>query len=179
MDVNVPDALLGRLGQLLQDFEAFVVRRGFITRRVKKPPGGHVTPWWLYVRMDDRAPSRSFVQFGETRHDEVNPVPHLWTRAKEAYRKDAMTLLRAFMAAAEWRATLPPPPHRPPPRPFKVALASFEPAEYGTNYLALSEGDCVEGVDAPAAGQGWAYGRIVSTEGRRSEPGWHPPPFVR
>lgn len=83
------------------------------------------------------------------------------------------------MAAAEGKALLPPPPLRRVPRPFKVALATFEPAEYGANYLALSAGDYVEEIDAPEPGEGWAYGRIVSTDGERSEPSWYPPSFVR
>ena len=101
MDVNVPGALLGRLGQLLGEFEGFLQRKGYTTRRQDKEPGGHITPWWLYVRLENRAPVKSEVQFGETDFADVNPAPHLWTRAKECYRKKALGLLREFMAVIE------------------------------------------------------------------------------
>ena len=178
VDVNVPERLQGRLGQLLKDFEVFAQRRGFVTKRVEKESGGHLTPFWVYVRLDERAPSRSLVQFGETRHDEVNAVPHLWTRAKEAYRCKALSLLRAFVANAEM-AALPPPPQRPVPVPYKTCVAAFDPAEYGAEYLTLSEHDFVEEIEAPTAPEGWAFGRIVYADGGHSEPGWYLPAFAQ
>ena len=179
MDVIVPPLLRSRLGHLLGDFEGHVQRSGYITRRRDKEPGGHVTSWWLYVQLDAQAPAKGEVQYGETDFARVNPSPHLWTRAREGYRKKALKLLQDFIAAAEEKAMLLSPPLRPVPRPFKVALATFEPAEYGANYLALSAGDYVEEIGAPEPGEGWAYGRIVSTDGERSEPAWYPPSFVR
>ena len=62
VDVNVPERLQARLGHLLKDFEAFAQRRGFVTKRVEKESGGHVTPFWVYVRLDERAPSRSLLK---------------------------------------------------------------------------------------------------------------------
>ena len=118
------------------------------------------------------------MQYGETDFAEVNPSPHLWARAKEAYRSEALRLLREFVAHAEGRTTPPPPPQRPAPRPFKVAHASFAPAEYGADYLTLSEGDYVEEMDAPVAPEGWAFGRIVYSGGQRGQLGWYPPSFV-
>ena len=179
MDVIVPDALRWRLGQLLDEFEGFLQRKGYSTRRQDKEPGGHVTAWWLYARLDNRAPAKSEVQYGETDFAEVNPSPHLWARAKEAYRKEALRLLRKFVAATEEMSTLPPPPHRPAPRPLKVCLATFDPIDYGAEYLALAVGDSVEEMQAPTLGEGWAYGRVVHADGGRSECGWFPPAFVR
>ena len=131
------------------------------------------------MQLDVQAPAKGEVQYGETDFARVNPSPHLWTRAREGYRKKALKLLQDFIAAAEEKALLLSPPLRPVPRPFKVALATFEPAEYGANYLALSVGDYVEDIGAPEPGEGWACGRIVSTDGARSEPAWYPPSFVR
>ena len=71
------------------------------------------------------------------------------------------------------------PPLRPVPRPFKVALATFDPIVYGAEYLALAVGDSVEEMQAPTLGEGWAYGRVVYSDGGRSECGWFPPAYVR
>ena len=101
-----------------------------------------------------------------------------WTRAKEAYRCKALSLLRAFVANAEM-AALPPPPQRPVPVPYKTCVAAFDPAEYGADYLTLSEKDFVEELETPTAAEGWAFGRIVYADGRRSEPGWYPPAFAQ
>ena len=57
--------------------------------------------------------------------------------------------------------------------------AAFDPAEYGAEYLTLSERDFVEELEAPTAAEGWAFGRIVYADGRRSEPGWYPPAFAQ
>ena len=179
MDVVVPAVLRSRLGQLLGEFERFLQHKGYTTRRQDKQPGGHLTAWWLYARIDNKAPAKSEVQYGETDFAEVNPAPHLWTRAKEGYRKEALRLLREFVAATEEMSTLPPPPHRPAPRPLKVCLATFDPTAYGVQYLALNVGDSVEEMNAPTLGEGWAYGRVVYADGGRSECGWFPPAFVR
>ena len=88
-------------------------------------------------------------------------------------------LLREFVAATEEMSTLPPPPHRPAPRPWKVCLATFDPIDYGAEYLALAVGDSVEEMQAPTLGEGWAYGRVAYADGGRSECGWLPPAFVR
>ena len=63
-DVDVPSALRGRLGCLLAGFEQYLAARGYAARRMRKPPGGHVTPFWVYARLN--AALAKEVQFGET-----------------------------------------------------------------------------------------------------------------
>ena len=99
MDVVVPPVLRSRLGQLLGEFESFLLCKGHTTRRQNKERGGHVAAWWLYVLLENRAPAKSEVQFGESDVAEVNRAPHLWARAKEGYRKEALGLLRDLVAA--------------------------------------------------------------------------------
>ena len=113
---NVPACLLGKLGNLLEEFESYVRRQGLYTRRVQKQPGGHITHWWLYVRFEEQAPSRSLVQFGETCHAEVNPAPHLWLRAKEEFRSRALELLRGFIKEMVFLQA-----------PCKTCIAAFDP----------------------------------------------------
>ena len=117
-----------------------------------------------------------FNAFKATEFADVNPVPHLWSRAKEDYRHAAHRLLRDFMqqmvAACMRVLPLPPPPRRLVPRP--IALADFQGTEYGPEYLNLTKGDVVlparvpEGVDA----EGWAYGSL------NGKLGWYPESFV-
>ena len=83
------------------------------------------------------------------------------------------------VASAEMADLPPPPPQRPVPVPYKTCVAAFDPAEYGAEYLTLSEKDSVEELDAPIAAEGWAFGRLVYADGGRSEPGWYPPAFAR
>ena len=180
VDVNIPPCLQARRGKLLGHFEDYLRRQSYQTRRENKEPGNHLTPWWLYVRLSSRAPSKSEAQFGETEFADVNPVPHLWSRAKEQYRHAAHRLLLDFMQRMEAEASgrktprvpLPPPPRRLVPRP--TALADFNGHEYGPDYLNLAKGDVVlparipEGVDA----EGWAYG---SLDGKL---GWYPEPVI-
>ena len=177
VDVNIPACLQARRGALLDAFEKSLKLQSYHTRREDKEEGNHLTPWLFYVRLSSRAPSKSEVQFGETEFADVNPVPHLWSRAKEDYRHAAHRLLRDFMQqmVAELRRglpLLPPPPRRLVPRP--IALADFYGHEYGPEYLNLAKGDVVlparvpEGVDA----EGWAYG---SLDGKL---GWYPESFV-
>ena len=61
MDVVVPAVLRSRLGQLLGEFESFLQHKGYTTRRQDKQPGGHLTAWWLYARLDNQAPAKSEV----------------------------------------------------------------------------------------------------------------------
>ena len=100
-------------------------------------------------------------------------------RAKEAYRGRAFALLRDFVASAEVASVPPPMPLREVPVPYKTCLARFDAEEYGMGYLKLDTGDWVELVDPPEAGDGWSYGQVVYPNGRKSEPGWFPPAFVR
>ena len=99
-------------------------------------------------------------------------------QGRQTYECKALSLLRAFVANVQM-ADLPPPPHRPVPVPYKTCVAAFDPAEYGAEYLTLSERDFVEELEAPTAAEGWAFGRIVYADGRRSEPGWYPPAFAQ
>ena len=73
------------------------------------------------------------------------------------------------------KATIPPPPARPTPRP--TALADFSGAAYGTadEYLSFRKGDVIWPTREPSGVPpcGWAYGR--SPDGAR---GWYPPNFV-
>lgn len=48
--------------------------------RVMKEPGKHVTPWWLYARLN---PGGAHIQFGETTYAGVNDRPHMWVRGKD------------------------------------------------------------------------------------------------
>ena len=180
-DVDIPLALLSRCGSLLNEFDIYLRRKCYQTRREQKADGNHLTPWWLYVRLCDKAPSRSEAQFGETSFAKVNAVPHMWSRAKRDYRGIAHQLLRGFIEQLAAKATclatsrmppLPPPPCRNVPK--TIAVASFDGREYGDDYLVLSKGDIVlplrapEGVDP----EGWAYGFFDGISG------WYPPSFV-
>ena len=181
VDVNIPRCLQARCGTLLGAFEQMLQRKAFCVWRVDKEPGNHITPWWLYVRLSSSAPSKSVAKFGETDHASVNPIPHLWVRAKEDYRNEALQLLRSFMQHAEAEANgsihrsplPPPPPRRSPPRP--TALADFDGGEYGPGYLSFSKGDVILPLPIPGAvlPEGWAYG-----ETQDNLKGWYPPGFV-
>ena len=52
----------------------------------------------MYVSLDATAPSKREVQYGETDCDHVNPIPHLWVRAKEQHREVGAKLLEDFVA---------------------------------------------------------------------------------
>ena len=177
VDFNIPACLQARRGTLLDAFEKSLKLQSYNTRREDKEEGNHLTPWFLYVRLSSHAPSKSEVQFGETAFADINPVPHLWSRAKQHYRQTAHNLLLIFMqqmVAEVMRGLplLPPPPRRLVPRP--IALADFHGHLYGPGYLNLAKGDVVlparvpEGVDA----EGWAYG---SLDGKL---GWYSASFV-
>ena len=88
------------MGTLLALLEAHLLRKGYAPfRRPKLDGGNHVTAFWIYVPLDTRAPSKSVVVYGETVFDKINPIPHLWSRAKEAYRDEAYRILRGFLVA--------------------------------------------------------------------------------
>lgn len=114
VDVDIPPSLMARRGSLLAALDSFARRRSFHTRREDKEPGNHLTPWWLYVRFNNYAPSKSEAQFGATDFADVNPVPHMWSRAKVDYRDAAQELLQDFMRAMVAAASAPPPPLIPP-----------------------------------------------------------------
>ena len=192
-DVDIPLCLRFEVGELLRSFSEKLSADGFLVEQTQKPPGNHVTSWWLYVTFDATARKKSRVQYGETCYDKVNSVPHLWCRAREKYRRRAVELLRDFVRERATRTApqtsvvalpppspAPPPPSRPPPSPWSRVIADFFGGEeYGAEYLTLAVGDGVEEVDAPIAAEGWGFGRIVYADGGRSQLGWYPPAFVR
>ena len=103
-DVNVPPELLPDVGTLLAAFHDYVASKGYACFREPKLDGGnHITDWWLRVTIDERAPARSVVQYGETVFDGVNPVPHLWVRSKAPFRHESYTLLKGFLQKARLR----------------------------------------------------------------------------
>ena len=55
-----------------------------------------------------------------------------------------------------------------------VALAGFDGAEWGPDYLTLYAGNVVHSAVEPCAGGGWAYGQL--TDGSS---GWYPPEYVK
>ena len=103
-DVNVPPELLPDVGTLLAAFHDYVASKGYACFREPKLDGGnHITDWWLRVTIDERAPERSVVQYGETVFDGVNPVPHLWVRSKAPFRHESYALLKGFLQKARLR----------------------------------------------------------------------------
>ncbi len=61
--------------------------------------------------MSRDAPRKSRVQFGETTHDSVNPIPHMWVRAGSKYLDTAVDMLKGFInAGAPMAPLLPGPP---------------------------------------------------------------------
>ena len=186
-DVDVPLALRGRLGGLLAEMEGWLRLRGVSVRRVAKEEGGHITPWWLYAVLDPAAPSRSRVVFGETKHEAVNPTPHMWARGKATWHPRAMVLLRDFIKAAmaapspllppssSTPPSPPPPPARPPPRPDALTIqADFDGRVLGPEYLVMEAGAQLVPLAPPCAPEGWAYGRLIDSDAA----GWYPPSFA-
>ena len=95
--------------------QAFLVGLGgYVLWRVQKEPGGHLTGWWLYVRLTNQAPTASVVCFGCTDYAAVNSVPHLYVRGKTA-KRDYLTmghhLLKKFLAG--WLFSIFPVPSYP------------------------------------------------------------------
>jgi hypothetical protein len=103
-DVDIPLSLRSQVGNLLGDFERFMIAAGFSTTRVDKQGSGHVTPWWLHVVFDERRPAKSRCQFGETTHASVNRIPHLWCRGKWEYSDQAFNALQHFIQHAAYSA---------------------------------------------------------------------------
>jgi hypothetical protein len=199
MDVDIPAILHPLLSTLLADFEVFLnEQQQGPCWRVAKPPGGHITPWWIYLRLSTEAPVSSVVKFGETIFAEVNPVPHLWVRGKARWIDAGFQLLTDFVARTLTRtlqqAAQPPPPPplrppqptRPPPRPSTpevlveaveedkelMVLADFDGAAFGDEYLILKKDDRIM-PRAPPTGldpEGWTFG-LHCDSGRQ---GWYP-----
>ena len=147
-DVDIPLCLRFEVGGLLRSFSEKLSADDFLLEQTQKPPGNHVTSWWLYVTFDATARKKSRVQYGETRYEKVNSVPHLWCRAREKYRRKAVELLRDFVRERATRrapqtsvVALPPAspahsrPSRPPPSPGSCVIADFVgEEEYGAEY---------------------------------------------
>ena len=165
--IEVPDALVSEIGTLLPSLLNYIEARSLRHRIVEKPPGGHVTPWWLYVTLDPRhAWSSSEVQFGETTHDVVIETPHIWVHAKQKWMPFAATLLKRFMA---WRVAI-------VLEEFDaVAMYNFDGAEYGTEYLSLTAGAAIVSIPPPprTRPEGWAYGFSNGLYG------WYPPHYAK
>lgn len=108
--------------------------------QVQKQPGGHLTHWWLYVRLSALAPTSSVVSFGCTDYAEVNPVPHLYCRGKRDYLSAGYQLLQQFLASllAPAAAASAPPPPGPPPA--LSGAAADAPVASGTPAAALGKG---------------------------------------
>ena len=127
-DVDIPLCLRFEVGGLLRSFSEKLSADGFLVEQTQKPPGNHVTSWWLYVTFDATARKKSRVQYGETCYDKVNSVPHLWCRAREKYRRRAVELLRDFVRE---RATRTAPQTSvvalPPPSPASCAWLAISP----------------------------------------------------
>ena len=173
MDVNVPQALRSQLGTLLAQFEDYARQKGFVCRRKPKLDGGnHITDWWLMLIMDGHAPTKSEVQCGETVFADFNPTPHLWVRAKEAYRRGAYNLLRGFI---DHPRDVPP----PPPPPAKTVTRDFDGTVCGEEYLVLRAGDRIVARSPPEDSHGLAYGLLLGHDGLSRGLGWYPPAFVR
>lgn len=106
-DVFIPKEPMPDLGDLLKQFFQFCRNLGFRPTRREKKGGGHVTSWWCEFPLNDNAPSKSVVQFGETNYGELAPHMSMWGRASEGYYEPGRKLLEAFMdSAAEEEARL-------------------------------------------------------------------------
>ena len=176
LDVNVPVALWPRLGQLLQCLEEHMISMGFTVWRVPKPPGGHITPWWLKVQLTSAAPTSSVVTFGETIYKGVNSTPHLWLRGKRRHIVSGCNILRHFV-----RDLLPmPAPSLPPsatqPPPTFAAITTFDGTVYGPEYLSFQAGARLRERPPPEAvdPEGWTFAENIDT----GESGWLPPAYV-
>ena len=65
------------------------------------------------------------------------------------------------------------------PKFYKICLQNFDPTRYGPEYLQLTVGDMIRGVDSPEESEDWAYGRKLLPDNRLSRPGWYPRAFAQ
>ena len=74
------------------------------------------------------------------------------------------------------------------PKSYKTCVDDFDPITggygsgtggYGSGYLRLTTGVQIQDLPPPAPPEGWAYGSLIFTDGRLSEPGWYPPSHAR
>ena len=166
-DVNIPVEMQCEVKFLLSSLKHYVHARHLVHWVVDKEKGGHATDWWLYCKLDIRN-QKSRVQFGETVHDEVNSVPHLWIHGKQNWIGIGHTLLKRFL---RWRrASL-------YEEYSAIARAKFDGSEYaidGYAYLTFEKGARLKNLPIPPGShpQGWSYGRIGKVHG------WYPPHFA-
>ena len=65
------------------------------------------------------------------------------------------------------------------PKFYKICQHNFDPTEYGSEYLQLTVGDMIRGVDSSEESEDWAYGRKLLADNRLSRPGWYPRAFAQ
>ncbi len=98
---------------------------------------------------------------------------HAYVQAKIRFRAAAVAL--AELALDLWeRSSTPVPPPKPPS--LRNALADFDGAAYGDEYLSMKKGDAIRALSPPPGiePKGWSFGDNVVTGGG----GWYPPDFV-
>ena len=97
-DVNLPPHTVHRAGNFLAEFHTWVRTLGISAWIVDKPPGNHLTDFWVYARLDSSRPAMSKVSFGCTRYASVNPQVHAYARGKPGeYLASAVRLLQHFI----------------------------------------------------------------------------------
>ena len=96
-DVDLPLSTVHRAEGFLAQFAAWMNALGYSTWTVDKEPGGHLTPFWLYARMEMSCPTKSQVQFGCTSFAAVNARTHAYARGKGKHLLAAVDLLQHFV----------------------------------------------------------------------------------
>ena len=109
---------------------------------------------------------KSQVQIGVTVHNVVNPIPHLWVRAKEAWRSTGYKILDEFAKTvfAKYCQTV----RRP-----ATMLGYFEGHDWGVEdtwgaaYLPSKRGDKLTLMQVPphCASEGWSL--VMAANGKR------------
>ena len=161
----------------------------YITWRVDKARGNHLTSWWLYSRLRSWAPSSSVVVYGVTDFDGVNPTPHAYCRGKAAYIEEGFALLCAFVEYTDnlISPSLPPPAPLatplpafiPPPPPSLHVLADWDPltwVENSDDYLHLVRSERLIPLSSPVGvdPEGWSY----AYQHRTGKEGYYPPDYA-
>ena len=116
VDVNLPRATWYRASSFLGEFNDFLQALGFSPWAVDKEPGGHLTNFWLYCRLDSSCPAKSQVQFGATDFAAVNRIPHSYARGRGRHLAAAVKLLEHFVSEV-WAFQEQTPAVEPPPAP--------------------------------------------------------------
>lgn len=188
IDVNIPSGM--HVGFMLEKVKELAMVKGLTFKTVEKPPGNHVTPWWLYVTFCDARSKQSTVQIGETVYAKVNKTPHLWVRGKAGWIELGRDLLLETIGAQEEQPSQPPKPspepvkeHLLPPKstspqtprrpPMHRLRAAFNGTLYGPGYL-VADADALILPLSSKDDQGWVFG-ILNSSGER---GWYPLEWV-